>query len=268
MAPRPDPGQQCVGRADRALQVHDGGGGFRVTTTEAGGGVDDARTGLGDADSDGASLAVAAEFSAKLTGSESRADVAPKDESVGMAEVWDYGPTRRQAEEIQAHLKAQASEASGSAVVAEFSAVAFDSKGGAAPDDEIFEGEGDVWCATTVTAAAPAGMAGAAIFPGGDRESADREELAGGGTKTTGAEETDTEVPISEVAPRPDPGRQYVGRAGGALQVHDGGGSSRATMTEAGGGVDDARTGLGDADSDGASLAMEAEFGAELTGSE
>ena len=38
------------------------------------------------------------------------------------------------------------------------------------------------------------------------------------------AEETDTEVPISEVAPRPDPGRQYVGRAGGVLQVCDDGG--------------------------------------------
>ena len=41
---------------------------------------------------------------------------------------------------------------------------------------------------------------------GGDQEEADREELAGGGTKTTGAEENDMEVPISEVAPRPDPG--------------------------------------------------------------
>ena len=82
-----------------------------------------------------------------------------------------------------------------------------------------------------------------------------------------GAEETDTEVPISEVAPRPDPGRQYVGRAGGVLQVCDDGGGSRATTTEAGGGVDDARTGLGDADGDGASLAVEVEFGAALSGS-
>ena len=45
----------------------------------------------------------------------------------------------------------------------------------------------------------------------------DREELVDGGMKTMGAKETDTEVPISEVAPRPDPGRQYVGRAGGVL---------------------------------------------------
>ena len=76
------------------------------------------------------------------------------------------------------------------------------------------------------------------------------------------------EVPISEVAPRPDPGRQNVGWAGGVLQVQDNGGSSGATTTEAGGGGDDARTGLGDADSGRASLAVEAEFGAGLTGSE
>ena len=90
------------------------------------------------------------------------------------------------------------------------------------------EGDGDVWCAATVTAAAPAGTAGTANFTGdaddagasegadrdsgvvvapengqtwtdaggfdrhetcvvgGDQEKADREELAGGGTKTTG----------------------------------------------------------------------------------
>ena len=50
-----------------------------------------------------------------------------------------------------------------------------------------------------------------------------------------GAEETDTEVPISEMAPRPDPGRQYVGWAGGVLQVQGDGGGSRATTVEAGG---------------------------------
>jgi hypothetical protein len=118
------------------------------------------------------------------------------------------------------------------------------------------EGDGDVWCAATVTAAAPADMAGTAIFAGvaddagasegfsrdsgavvapeigrswtdvggfdqgkicivgGDQEKADREELADGGSKTTGAEMTDTEVPISEVTPRPDPGRQYACRLG------------------------------------------------------
>ena len=79
-----------------------------------------------------------------------------------------------------------------------------------------------------------------------------------------GADETDAEVPISEMAPRPDPGRQYVGRAGGVLQVCDDGGGSRATTTEAGGGADDDRTGLGDADGDGASLAAEAGRGAEV----
>ena len=101
-----------------------------------------------------------------------------------------------------------------------------------------------------------------------DQEKADREEPAGGGTKTTGAEETDTEVPISEVAPRPDSGRQYVGWAGGVLQVQGGGGSSRATTVEAGGEVDNALTGPGDADNDGTSLATEVEFGADLAGSE
>jgi hypothetical protein len=83
-----------------------------------------------------------------------------------------------------------------------------------------------------------------------------------------GAEETDTEVPISEMAPRPDPGRQYVGWAGGVLQECEDGGGSRATTTEAGGGADDARIGFGDADGDGAGLAMGAELGAELAGSE
>ena len=119
------------------------------------------------------------------------------------------------------------------------------------------EGDGDVWCGTTVTAEAPAGTAGApsilggaddigapegvnrgsgvVVAPecrqswtdvggsdqdktcivGGDQGNTDREELAGGGTKTIGAEMADTEVPVLEVAPRPDPGRQYVGWADG-----------------------------------------------------
>ena len=117
-----------------------------------------------------------------------------------------------------------------------------------------------MWCAATVTAAAPADMAGTAIFPGvaddagasegvgrdsgavvaenrqtwtdtggfdldkkcivgGDQGKADREELADGGTKTRGAEMTDKEVPVSEVAPRPNPGRQYVGWVHGRWQV-------------------------------------------------
>ena len=55
------------------------------TTPEASSGVDNACTRLSDADSNKASLAVAAEFGAALAGSESRADVAPKDESAGTA---------------------------------------------------------------------------------------------------------------------------------------------------------------------------------------
>ena len=103
---------------------------------------------------------------------------------------------------------------------------------------------------------------------GFDQGSADREELADGGTKTMGPERADTEVPASEVAPRPDPGWQYAGRADGVLQVREYGGGSRATTGEAGNGVDDARTGLGDADNDGTGLAMEAHSGAEMSGSE
>jgi hypothetical protein len=103
---------------------------------------------------------------------------------------------------------------------------------------------------------------------GGDQEKADQEELAGGGTKTMGAEEIDTEVPSSEVAPHPDPGWQYVSWAGRVLQVQGDGGGPRAATTEAGNGVDDAHTGLSDANSDRTSLTMEVEFGAELAGSE
>ena len=39
------------GQAGGALQVYGEGGGFRATTEEASGRVDDAHTGLGDADS-------------------------------------------------------------------------------------------------------------------------------------------------------------------------------------------------------------------------
>ena len=169
-----------------------------------------------------------------------------------------------------------------------------------------------VWCAATVTAAAPAVMAGTANFPGdaddagasegvdrdsgvvvapesgqswtdaggfdqdekcvvgGGQEKADRERPAGRGTKTTGAEMTDTEVPVSEVVPCPDPGRrwQYAGWAGRVLQVQDCGGGSGATTMEAGGGVDDTHTSLGDADSNGMGLAAEVKSGAEMADSE
>jgi hypothetical protein len=56
--------------------------------TEAGGGEDDARTGLSDADGDGASLAAEAGFGAALAGSESRADVAAKDSFALIAAVY------------------------------------------------------------------------------------------------------------------------------------------------------------------------------------
>ena len=50
----------------------------------AGGGIDDTRTGLGDADSDGTGLSTEVESGAEMAGSESRADVAPKDGSAGI----------------------------------------------------------------------------------------------------------------------------------------------------------------------------------------
>ena len=78
----------------------DDGGGSRATTTEAGGGEDDARTGLGDADGDGASLAAEAGFGAEVAGSEFRAEVAPKDESVGMADELECESMQRRAKEF------------------------------------------------------------------------------------------------------------------------------------------------------------------------
>ena len=79
---------------------------------------------------------------------------------------------------------------------------------------------------------------------------------------------SDTEVPVSKLAPCPDPGRQYVGWVDGRWQVRWGGGGSRATAMEAGDGIDDPHTGLGNTDNDGTDLAMEAESGAEVAGSE
>ena len=76
------------------------GGGSRAATMEAGGGVDDTRTGLGDADNDGTGLAMEAESEAEMAGSESRADVAPKNESVGIAAAADDG-LRRRLEELR-----------------------------------------------------------------------------------------------------------------------------------------------------------------------
>ena len=109
-----------------------------------------------------------------------------------------------------------------------------------------------------------------AIAGSGDQRKVDREELAGGGTKTTGAEMTRQCRSQRWRHVQTLHGRQYAGWAGGVLQVQGCGGGSKATTVEAGGGVDDARTGLGDADSDvdGTGLATEDESGAELAGSE
>jgi len=85
---------------------------------------------------------------------------------------------------------------------------------------------------------------------GGDQWKTDRAELAGGGLKTTGAKKVNTEVPISEVTQWGVPRRKYVCWVDGVLKVHYGNCSFRAATKEAGGGVDDAHTGLGDADSD------------------
>ena len=158
--------EMCIrDRADGVLQVLDDSGGSRATTTEAGGGEDDARTGFSDADGDGASLAMGAELGAELVGSEFTADVASKDESMGMAMKMDGESMRRRAEKTAACLKALAPKASGSAAVAEFSA-ARSSGGFEATGPAEAEGDGDVWCAATVTAGAPADMAGTANFPG------------------------------------------------------------------------------------------------------
>ena len=156
------------------LQVCDDGGGSRATTTEADGRVDDACTSLGDANSSRASLAAAAEFFSKLTGSESRADVSLKDESVGMADelecesiLWSLYPPlmQRQVREFRAHLRAQALDVSGSAVVAGFYAVQLSGSFAATRLVEA-KGDGDGWYVTAITVVAPADTAGAAIFTG------------------------------------------------------------------------------------------------------
>ena len=94
---------------------------------EAGGGVGDACPGLSDADINGPSLAAEVGFGTEVAGSESRVDVALKDESVGVA--GSLGG-KSVLEEVLAHvlnLKATISKVSGS-VVAEFSAGVIDSE--------------------------------------------------------------------------------------------------------------------------------------------
>ena len=61
------------------------GGSSRATTLCASRVIDDSDTGLGDADDDGAGLTMEAESGAELADSESRADVAPKAKSAGVA---------------------------------------------------------------------------------------------------------------------------------------------------------------------------------------
>ena len=75
--------------------MRDCGGSYGAAAMEAGGGVDDAHTGHGDADGDEAGSAMEVEFGAELAGSESRADVAPKDESAGIAADWAAGDRQR-----------------------------------------------------------------------------------------------------------------------------------------------------------------------------
>ena len=57
--------------------------------------MDDSHTGLGDADYDGAGLAMEVESGAGMAGSESRADVALKDESAGIVRPWGRLNTSR-----------------------------------------------------------------------------------------------------------------------------------------------------------------------------
>ena len=144
MVPCPGPGQQYVSQAGRMLQVHDGGGGSRATMTKASSRVDNAHASLSDADINRSSLVAEAGFGTEVAGSESRADVALKDESVGVA--GSLGG-RYMLEDVMAavlDLKAEL-KASGSVVVAEFSAEAINSEGGAASDSKIFEDDAPEW---------------------------------------------------------------------------------------------------------------------------
>ena len=83
---------------------------------------------------------------------------------------------------------------------------------------------------------------------------------------TMGAEMADTEVPVSDVAPRPDPRQKYAAWIDRRWLVRWSGGSSGAAALWAGKVINDSDTGLGDADNDRTGLAMEVESGAELAG--
>ena len=79
-------------------------------------------------------------FGTGVAGSESRVDVALKDESVGVAGSLGGKSVLEEVLAQVLNLKVTISKASGSAV-AEFSAGVIDSEGGAASDDEIIEGD-------------------------------------------------------------------------------------------------------------------------------
>ena len=85
---------------------------------------------------------------------------------------------------IWAHFRAQASEVSGSVAAAGFSAVVLDSRGGWG-SIRADKSKGDGWHEATVTAAAPAEMAGAEIFLG----NADNVGASEGVNRDSGADE-------------------------------------------------------------------------------
>ena len=66
-----------------------------------------------------------------------------------------------------------------------------------------------------------------------------------------GAEVIDTELPVSEVAPRQDSVQQCAGLADGVWQVWCYGGGFRATMAVACGGIDSAHVGFDNINSNG-----------------
>ena len=147
VAPCPDPGRQYVGWVNGRWQVRWSGGGSRATTLWAGKVIDDSHTGLGDADNDGAGLATEVESGAEMAGSESRADVAPKDESAGIAAAIKEERRRfmEEAEAVAALHASEARERKGLAGVAKSSAGVVYSEGGAASSGKIFKSNALEW---------------------------------------------------------------------------------------------------------------------------
>ena len=109
--------------------------------------IDDSDTGLSDADNDGAGLAMEVESGAEMAGSESRVDVAPKDESASIVAAIKE-EQRGLMEEARAAVALHASEAReriGLAGVAQSSAGVVCSEGGAASSDKIFKSGASEW---------------------------------------------------------------------------------------------------------------------------